>query len=565
MATRRFAVGSTIESAARIVTAAALGLGLVTATASADDASDLVKRGEELATAGDCTSCHTATGGKPFAGGLEMKTPFGTLSTPNLTPDKATGLGNWTEEQFYTAMHQGIGNQGEYLYPVFPYPSFTKVRKDDVKAIWAYLQSLEPVHAPRKPSDMQFPFDIRAGLVVWRQLYFNEGTYRPDPKWTEEEARGGYLVQGLGHCGACHTPRTELGGTETGDSLGGGHVDTWFAPDISDSLTSGIGDWTKQEIVDYLRKGSAKGKGHVFGPMAEVVHNSLSKLPDEDIEAIAAYLKVTPARQYPTDEDPDLRKRAGGLVYINNCSMCHQPNGKGIPGNFPNLAGNGAITAESPDNVISAVLGGLPGGGTYGQMPPFSPKLTNQEIADVVNYVRNSWGNYAPATATPDKVAAIRASLNAPSAEDGSRPTSAFECPDTSNLQIKPATMNLIRYATPGEFGNRIGVVIAELKRNNPGMDDTQIVDNVSAAYCPILKAESGLADSERHDRMASFIAKLQSQLAKEQLPPGSRVLVQVPFSPDVLSQVEAAAKAANEERATWIEKAAEERLKGSN
>ncbi len=538
------------------------GLSLTT-VALADDTADLIAKGKELAIAGDCTSCHTAPGGKPFAGGLEMNTPFGSISTPNLTPDKATGLGDWSEDDFYTAMHEGIRRDGAYLYPVFPYPSFTKVREDDVKAIWAYLQSLDAINAPRKPLDMNFPFNIRAGLVVWRQLYFNEGTFRPDPKWSEEEARGAYLVEGLGHCGTCHSPRTALGGTETSDSLAGGNVDSWFAPDISSNIYDGIGDWSVDQIVEYLRKGSTKGKGHVFGPMAEVVHNSLSKLPDDDVKAMAIYLKATPSRAYPADFDPDLRKQAGGLVYLNNCSTCHQPNGDGIPKSIPNLAGNGAVTAEESNNVISAALGGLPGGGSYGAMPSFAGTLTDQEIADVVNYVRNSWGNYAPANATPDLVASIRSDLKLPSA-DGSRPSTAFTCPDTSDLQISQATINLMRYATPGELGNRVGIIVAQLKRQHPDMDNTQIVDNVAAAYCPILKAEDGLSDAVRSDRMASFLAKLQSHLAKETLPEGSRILVQVPFSPEVLSQIEAAAKAANEERATWIEKAAEDRLKSS-
>ncbi|GAB5467781.1 MAG: hypothetical protein Kilf2KO_08110 [Rhodospirillales bacterium] len=556
------------EGATRTAAAGLLASGLLVASfglgaipAGADDASDLVKQGEQLAIAGDCVSCHTAPGGKPYAGGLEINTPYGSLSTPNITPDKQTGLGDWTEAQFYTALHEGIRKDGAYLYPVFPYPSFTKVREADVKAIWAYLQTLEPVSAPRKPSNMSFPFNVRAGLAVWRQLYFTEGTFRPDPKWSAQVARGAYLVEGLGHCGTCHTPRTALGGSESDQSLAGGDVDTWFAPDISSSLSSGIGDWSTEEIVHYLRTGAAKGKGKAFGPMAEVVHNSLSKLPDADIEAIAAYLKQTPARSDPTDNEPDLRKRAGGLVYINNCSTCHQPNGDGITGAIPNLADNSAILGEESNNIVSAVLGGLPGGGGYGQMPSFASKLTDKEVADVANYVRNNWGNFAPANATPDLVASIRSGLNVPSAGGDSRPTSAFLCPSPGDLDIKPATINLMRYATPSELGNRVGIIMAQLKRNHPGIDATQLVDDVAAAYCALLKDDSSIDDEQRHQRMVHFTAKLQSQIAKETLPPGARVLVQVPFSPEVLGKVEAAAAAAKEDRATWIEKAAEDRL----
>jgi len=544
--------------------ATVLALGLATGAGAAETKDDMVKRGKELATAGDCTSCHTVPGGKPFAGGLMMNTPFGTLSTPNITPDKETGLGDWTEADFYQALHEGIRKDGAYLYPVFPYPSFTKVREDDVKAIWAYLQSLEPVKAPRKAYDMSFPFNIREGLLVWRQLYFQEGTYRPDPKWSKEVARGGYLVEGLGHCGTCHSPRTALGGTESDKALAGGYVGTWFAPDISSSLQSGIGGWSKQQVVDYLRKGAAKGKGKTFGPMQEVVHNSLSKLPDADIEAIAAYLLATPPETYPPDENPDLRRTAGGLVYVQNCSACHQPNGDGIANTIPNLAGNGAVTAESPDNVISAVLGGLPASDGYAKMPSFAGKLDDRQVADVVNYVRSSWGNYAPANATPDKVSSIRESLKVAKA-DGTTSGEAFTCPDTGSggdLSISPATVNLMRYATPDELGNRVGIIVNQVKRNNSGIGEAQLVDDVAAAYCPLLKANKELSDQERQQRMASFVAKLQSQLSKEQLPAGAKVLVRVPFTPEVLSRIEAAAAAQKETRAEWLEKAAEEKLK---
>lgn len=548
----------------RGLSAAALALALSSAAPAADTQDDPVAKGQMLVTAGDCVSCHTAPGGKPFAGGLEMNTPFGTLSTPNITPDKETGLGNWSEADFYQALHEGIRKDGAYLYPVFPYPSFTKVREDDAKAIWAYLQSLEPVKAPRKPSNMQFPFNVRAGLLVWRQLYFNEGTYRPDPSWSPEVARGGYLVEGLGHCGTCHSPRTLLGGTETGDSLAGGYVDTFFAPDISSSLRSGIGGWSKQQVVEFLRKGADKGKGTVFGPMQEVVHNSLSKLPDTDIEAMAAYLLATPPRTDAPDQDPDLRRAAGGLVYVNNCSSCHQPDGSGIPNAIPNLAGNHAVAAESPDNVISAVLGGLPGEDSYGKMPSFADKLDDRQVADVVNYVRSSWGNFAPASATPDKVASIRSSLGVGGGA-GEQAATAFECPAPGDLEIKPTTVNLMRYATADELGNRVGIIVAQVKRNHPGIGETELVDSVSAAYCPLLKAETGLSDAERSGRMASFVAKLQSQLTKEELPAGAKVLVKVPFAPETLSQVEAAAAKAKQTRDVWIEKAVEEGLKAGN
>jgi mono/diheme cytochrome c family protein len=225
--------------------------------------------------ASDCMACHTQTGGTPFAGGRAIGTPFGTLYSSNITPDADTGIGSWTDDQFYAALHDGVGHGLGYLYPVMPYTSYTKMTREDVLAIKAYLFSLKPVFSPLPPNGLSFPFDIRATLFVWRELFFRPGTFVANPAHSPEWNRGAYLVEGPGHCGECHSPRNALGATETSASLSGGQVQQWVAPNISSDPLSGIGDRSIADIATFLRKGSYRTMGVAFGPMQEVVHDSL--------------------------------------------------------------------------------------------------------------------------------------------------------------------------------------------------------------------------------------------------------------------------------------------------
>ena len=218
-------------------------LAVITSASAASDPS-LIEKGYYIARLADCMACHTRVGGTPFAGGLEMSTPFGSLSSPNITPDPDTGIGNWSDEEFFRVVTDGIGRHGEYLYPVMPFTSYTKMTRSDVMAIKAYLFSLKPVYAPRAPNHMAFPFDIRSTLVVWRELYFHPGVYEPDPKQSAAWNRGAYIVEGPGHCGECHSPRNILGGTESSKSLSGGQLGNWLAPNISSDPRWGIGDWS---------------------------------------------------------------------------------------------------------------------------------------------------------------------------------------------------------------------------------------------------------------------------------------------------------------------------------
>jgi len=232
------------------------------APALASDAqSDLVKRGEYLARAGDCFSCHTKQGGTPLAGGRQVQTPFGSISSPNITPDRDTGIGNWSDDDFYRVLHDGIDRQGRYVYPVMPFDYYTNVTRDDALAIKAFLFSQPPVNAPRPPSHLEFPFNIRTSLAGWRALFFTPGDFKADPSQPAAVQRGAYLVEGLGHCGACHTPRNELGGSKPGDALGGGELQGqgWFAPNITSDVRQGIGGWSDQQLVAYLKTGVAQG------------------------------------------------------------------------------------------------------------------------------------------------------------------------------------------------------------------------------------------------------------------------------------------------------------------
>jgi mono/diheme cytochrome c family protein len=371
-----------------------------------------VQRGEYLARAGDCISCHTAKGGAPYAGGLRMDTPFGYLLAPNITPDPETGIGTWTADDFYRALHDGVNKRGQDMYPVMPYDFYTKVTRADSDAIFAYLKSLPPVRNSVDVNHLRFPFDLRWSMVAWRELYFDEGSYKPDPTQSAAWNRGAYLVEGLGHCSACHSPRNVMGAIEKDKAFTGATIDGWFALNLTEKMKTGLGDWTVDQITTYLKSGANKGKSTAFGPMAEVVHNSLQYLTDADLKAMAEYLKSLPAnsalRTGHAEADPT--RQAGAKLYVDNCMACHQSKGRGIPGVFPPLAGNGAIVAPLPNDIIKVVLAGIPARNGYIAMPPFAARLTDQQIADIANYVRTSWGNAAAPNATSEAVKALRVS-----------------------------------------------------------------------------------------------------------------------------------------------------------
>jgi mono/diheme cytochrome c family protein len=373
-------------------------------TAAADPA--LLKKGEYLARAGDCIACHTAREGKTFAGGLPMKTPFGTLYTSNITPDPQTGIGAWTSDQFYQMMHNGRFPDGGLVYPAMPFGSYTKVTREDSDAIFAYLRSVAPVRQPNRPHDLTFPFNNRALIIGWRTLFFKEGEFKPDPTKSAEWNRGAYLVEGLGHCGMCHTAINALGGSSESQAFEGGLIpmQNWYAPSLTSNKEAGLGEWSIQEITDYLRVG-VSSRGAVYGPMAEVVYNSTQYLNDEDIRAMAVYLKGLAQGSSPEkaaaplpSAESSLLLSLGKQIYDRECASCHGATGLGMPPHYPPLAGNQSIEMASAVNPIRMVLNGGYPPGTAGNpmpygMPPFAHRLSDDEVAAVVTYIRTSWGN----------------------------------------------------------------------------------------------------------------------------------------------------------------------------
>lgn len=372
----------------------------------AQNASSMVSTGEYLARAGDCVACHTAPEGKLFAGGRAMPTPFGTLYTSNITSDLETGIGKWSADQFYATMHTGRFPDGGLLYPAMPFGSYTKVTRKDSDAIFAYLKTIPSVRIERRAHDLRFPYNNRSLILGWRTLFFRDGEYKPDPTKSEEWNRGAYLVEGLGHCGMCHTAINALGGSSESQAFEGGLIpmQNWYAPSLTSNKEAGLGDWSIKDISDLLRTG-VSNRGAVYGPMAEVVYNSLQYLTDEDTRAMAVYLKglaqggapETTVSRVPTAES-SLLMSLGKAVYDAQCVSCHGSQGQGKPPHYPVLAGNQSIQMTSAVNAIRMVLNGGYPPGTAGNpmpygMPPFAVSLSDNEIAAVVTYIRTSWGN----------------------------------------------------------------------------------------------------------------------------------------------------------------------------
>lgn len=379
-----------------------------------------LRRGEYLARAGNCAACHTARGGEPYAGGRAIPTPFGDVYASNLTPDRKTGLGDWSADDFWRALHNGKARDGSFLYPAFPYPNFTKVTREDADALYAYLRSIPAVEQANRKHTLRFPFNQRYLLAYWRALYFTPGEFRPEPGQSAQWNRGAYLVQGLGHCAACHTSRNALGGSITGGELTGGMIpmQNWLASSLTSAPESGLGAWHASDIEDLLKTG-VSARGAVYGPMAEVVGASLQHLSAQDIGAMAIFLKALPdkagaIRSSGADTTPETAAilRTGAKLYDRHCADCHKSDGKGQPPAYPPLAGNASMAAGPPTNAIRIVLnGGYPPSTSgnprpYG-MPPYSMMLNDEEVAAVVSYIRNSWGNKG-SMALPNHVDRLR-------------------------------------------------------------------------------------------------------------------------------------------------------------
>lgn len=383
--------------------------GEVRALASREPANPAqVDRGAYLARVGHCAGCHTAPGGAPYAGGRGIETPFGTVYAANLTPDETTGLGRWSGDDFWQALHHGRSRDGRLLNPAFPYPNTTLVRREDADAIYAYLRTLTPVTRRNTAHALRWPYDSQLALAVWRRLYFQPGTFEPQPGRSAEWNRGSYLVNGLGHCAACHGARDVLGGQRRGDWSGRGlALQGWQAPSLHRPDEAGVQAWPLADVVALLKTGVSPQAG-VQGPMAEVVFGSTQHLDEADVQAMAVYLRSLPA-QAPPVASPVVadaaQMRLGAQVYREHCARCHGEQGEGALNAYPALVGNRAVVAPEPQNLLrTLMLGGyLPATAghprPYG-MPPFGPVLSDAELAAVSTYLRQSWGHRAaPVTA----------------------------------------------------------------------------------------------------------------------------------------------------------------------
>lgn len=380
-----------------------------------------IRRGRYLVTVGDCVACHTAADGEHMAGGKPIPTPFGDIYSANITPDEQTGIGAWERDQFVRALREGINAKGDHLYPAFPYPYFSKVRREDLIAIWAYLNTLEPIHNEVEQPELYWPLGWRQLLIGWKRLFFEPGVYEPNPDKSQQWNRGAYLVEGLGHCGACHTPKNVFGGAKEDERYGGGELQQWFAPNLTGDLKDGLGDWSKQDIVEYLKTGS-NGDQVAAGLMREVIEKSTQHMTRDDLGAIATYLKDLPGdsksaatestgMEAGADEQSD-QNGLGRALYVDNCTGCHRYNGKGMQDVFPQLRGSPIVQSDNPTSLIHVVLRGAREPRTEERpnrlaMPAFDWKLTDGQIAALLTYIRGAWGNDA-APVDSDSVAEIR-------------------------------------------------------------------------------------------------------------------------------------------------------------
>jgi mono/diheme cytochrome c family protein len=397
-----------------LCTAFAAGQARAQTSAAPQASADTIARGKALTEAADCGGCHTADPSKPFAGGKRIQTPFGGIYSLNLTPDRDTGLGAWSDEDFYRALHKGVARDGSNYYPAFPYPNFTRLTRQDVLAIRAYLATLTPVSNRPPPPHLRWPLNYRVLMRGWNWLFFKPGILMPDQQKSTEWNRGRYLVEGPAHCGACHTPKNIFGADRRGqEAHGGGLVQGWFAPRLDEAPRSGLKSWSVDDIVEYLQSGR-NGRSQADGLMAEVVVGSTSKMSDADVRAMAIYLKALPAGA-PEPEmvpPPQAQMTAGEKIYKGACIACHEADGSGAPRIYPPLPGNANLQSVDPSSALRIILDGAqtvttPRAPNPGSMPAYREKLSDQEIADVTTYVRNSWDNAAPSV-TPAEVAKAR-------------------------------------------------------------------------------------------------------------------------------------------------------------
>ncbi len=391
-------------------------------------AADPLAHGRYLVQAADCEACHTAEGGKPFAGGRPFQTDFGTIYSPNITPDAKTGIGAWTDAEFLTAVHEGRDRNGAHLYPAFPYAAYTYLTDQDVLAIKSYIFSVPAVSNVAPENTLRFPYNQRGLMAIWGLLYNPNKRFEPVSDRSANWNRGAYLVESLGHCGDCHTPRTLLQALNNREKFGGGMAEGWRAYNLSSDAASGIGSWSQDEVVQYLSTGHSMNRGSAFGPMAQAVHLSFQNLTPSDLGAIAEYVRSVPAvsspdlpspklaksSEYPGEgNSPDDKQAMGRHLFAGTCSGCHSWTGVSdfIP--YATLTGTRAVNDPTATNVALAVLRGaspLPAAGAIATMPAFATSWTDDQIAAVSNYVIARFGAQ-PSSITAEEVGKLRANL----------------------------------------------------------------------------------------------------------------------------------------------------------
>ncbi|WP_295914630.1 cytochrome c [uncultured Bartonella sp.] len=362
-----------------------------------------IERGAYLARIGDCVACHSKKGKADFSGGEPLLTPFGKITAGNITPDRQTGIGDWSDQDFINAVKYGRSRGGKFLYPAMPYPNFAQASNEDILAIKAYLFTLPPVKASLPKNELKFPFNIRFLVIGWNTLFFKKDGFVPDRQQTDEWNRGAYLVEGLGHCGMCHTPKNIFGADKLDKLYQGAVLQGWYAPEITSDSANGVGAWKNEEVVQYLKTGN---NAHAFatGPMGAAVSNSLQHVDEKDLQAIATYLKSVPGsgeigvKKAMAPDSPELQK--GALIFSAHCSACHGVQGEGTKNIAPAFLKPSSIDVRNLTNPVMAVLNGNRATATEKHptaptMPSFRNSLSDEDIAAVLNYIRNSWGNSA--------------------------------------------------------------------------------------------------------------------------------------------------------------------------
>jgi len=497
-----------------------------------------VLRGRYVARLGDCVACHTQDKRKPMAGGLALETPFGKLYSTNITPDRQTGIGQYSFAQFDRVMREGVTADGRHLYPAMPYPSYAKMSEEDMRALYVYLmQAVTPLALPNRPLEMSFPFNQRWGMALWNMAFLQAGPFRPDPAQSAQWNRGAYIVQGPGHCGACHTPRgigmQEKTMSESGSNgplfLSGETVENWRALDLR-------GRWQPADVAGLLRTGSNRF-GTVAGNMVDVVQHSTQYMSDEDLLAIGTYLASlpSPARQRPPQATAapvaaaipaDLYLSRGGLGYVQFCATCHRSDGNGVQGLFPPLAGNPTLQSHEPASLIHIMLTGWRAARTHAQpkamsMPAFSA-LSDGEIAEILNFARTSWGGRQQADISERQVARLRAELGAqPANTVGPR----FEAPRLADMLKEKNAPQLILGARlnietgrllPQHVGNGLNCASCHLNAGTVGGGSPYV--GVSAAF-PTYAARAGRVIT-LEDRINGCFPR---SMNGKPLPPGSQ------------------------------------------